>query len=524
MPSQDRRAAARRRAWGRGPIILRFESLEGRQLLAANALPDLVGNAVITSTPSADWGDSFNVVGSVLNQGKGTANESFQVQLFASTTPGIGPKSIPLGEVTIPGGLAAEQTASYNETVTLPSTPLSGFAGKPVYINVWVNPNGAVKESNTRNNHGVGKGRDTGVIGIAATPPSNLEGSSLSLSSNQVTWGQQVTVTAQVRNNAQGAAPATRAAVVLTPAGAKFGTDADVTIGYVNVPAVPAWQTVNVVQTITLPAAAPTALGDATGFVLSLVQDADYATDPMYPHQPSQGTGLDLIPITITTDPNSTAKPAPVTDLAAGAIQAPTDNLAWGHSFQVTGTVQNVGQADAGPFHVSFLLTGANGTLDRAIYIGGADVAGLKAGANQDITQTLSLPNRLPSGVTLSSAAIGRIAMIVDPEDVVNDTVRTNNLSESNPVKLRVLGTDGSSTVPTQAAAGITLGTVKTQGTLHPIGQGQTAAQAALNAAAANRRLHRRYVPKSHSVASKVEHKLRVFPDKVSNFFNDLFK
>ena len=32
MPSHDRRAAARRRAWGRGPIILRFEPLEERQL------------------------------------------------------------------------------------------------------------------------------------------------------------------------------------------------------------------------------------------------------------------------------------------------------------------------------------------------------------------------------------------------------------------------------------------------------------------------------------------------------------
>ena len=35
MSSYDRRAAARRRAWGRGPIILRFEPLEGRQLLSA---------------------------------------------------------------------------------------------------------------------------------------------------------------------------------------------------------------------------------------------------------------------------------------------------------------------------------------------------------------------------------------------------------------------------------------------------------------------------------------------------------
>src|SRR4051812_14450073 len=63
MPSQKRRAAGRRRAWGRGPIILRFESLEGRQLLTAppKPLPDLVG-AVFATTHNLDWGSSFHAV------------------------------------------------------------------------------------------------------------------------------------------------------------------------------------------------------------------------------------------------------------------------------------------------------------------------------------------------------------------------------------------------------------------------------------------------------------------------------
>ena len=34
MSSLDRRTRARRRAWGRGPAVLRFEPLEGRQLLS----------------------------------------------------------------------------------------------------------------------------------------------------------------------------------------------------------------------------------------------------------------------------------------------------------------------------------------------------------------------------------------------------------------------------------------------------------------------------------------------------------
>ena len=37
MPSNNRRAADRRRAWGRGPIILRLEPLEGRSELGTQA-------------------------------------------------------------------------------------------------------------------------------------------------------------------------------------------------------------------------------------------------------------------------------------------------------------------------------------------------------------------------------------------------------------------------------------------------------------------------------------------------------
>ena len=61
MPSRDRRAAGRRRAWGRGPVILRFEPLEGRALLSG--LPDLVSASFTTSTHSADWGSTLQAEG-----------------------------------------------------------------------------------------------------------------------------------------------------------------------------------------------------------------------------------------------------------------------------------------------------------------------------------------------------------------------------------------------------------------------------------------------------------------------------
>ena len=71
MASYDRRAAARRKAWGRGPTILRFEPLEGRQLMTSA----VIGPAAdITATQfntvhSAYWGDLFHASGAVANIG-----------------------------------------------------------------------------------------------------------------------------------------------------------------------------------------------------------------------------------------------------------------------------------------------------------------------------------------------------------------------------------------------------------------------------------------------------------------------
>ena len=82
MPIHDRRAAGRRRAWGRGPIILKLESLERRALMAANSnssLPDLANAALTVSSNVADWNSTIEVEGRVTNQGGATATAPFQV-------------------------------------------------------------------------------------------------------------------------------------------------------------------------------------------------------------------------------------------------------------------------------------------------------------------------------------------------------------------------------------------------------------------------------------------------------------
>src|SRR5947207_2377530 len=125
MPSHDRRAAGRRRAWGRGPIILKLESLERRALMTADTtLPDLVNSALATSSTVADWKNTVAVEGRVTNQGGGTTTAPLQIALYASPIRGIDRYSVPIGEATIPAAVAAGQTVPYQTSVTLPTTPI----------------------------------------------------------------------------------------------------------------------------------------------------------------------------------------------------------------------------------------------------------------------------------------------------------------------------------------------------------------------------------------------------------------
>ncbi len=548
MTPQQRRAAGRRRAWGRGPIILRFERLEGRQLLttAPQPLPDLVG-ADFATAHSLNWGDTFQAVGTIINQGNAATTTAFNVKVYAAVSTTIDADSVPLGVVTIPAGLGPQQSSNFTQTFSLPATAIPNYsAGNPIYIDLFVNPNKAVTESNYKNNEGVGQGFDSSPVAIVPEEPSLLIGSSFAVTPTPTTWGQTVTVTAQIRNNAQGDAPASRAKIVLTPAGLSPGSPYDFTVGYLTVPAIPAWQTVNIQQQITLPATAPSSLSSDTQFTLSMAQDADYVTDPIYPHVADQGQGLDQTPITITANPavsSSTSSTSTTTttsgtpalpDVAPSNVVITSPSVFWGYNFQVSANFQNLGQADAGPMEVMYVLTGSGGSLANGVFLGEATLPALAQGATQVINQTVHLPSQLPSGVTIPSTSTGRIAVLVDPDHTIDQSLRSNSLAESAPVTLRVLGTDGTSTVPTSPPIGTTLGQPQPAGAIQSTttttstttAQVAAAVAASAKAKAARQghttKLHRQAAPKKQSITSRIEHQLKVFPSNVQNFLNNV--
>ena len=217
MPSNNRRAADRRRAWGRGPIILRLEPLEGRQLLAASpvARPDAVATAFDT-LHKLDWGDSFHAVGTIQNQGNASITDSFQVAVYASPKMDISREVGAARRGDGPGRARGGASFQFDQSFSLPPTPLSGVtATQPVYISLRVDPmeGGRVGRDEQRG-HRQGRGhlrRDD-----RPEAPANLVGTSLGIAPGSVTWGDTITVTAQVKNDAAGEAPATRARIVLT--------------------------------------------------------------------------------------------------------------------------------------------------------------------------------------------------------------------------------------------------------------------------------------------------------------------
>ncbi len=516
MPFQDRRAAGRRRAWGRGPIILKLESLESRALMTAAAvaapanstLPDLANAALTVSSNVSDWNGSLEVEGRVTNQGASTETVPFQVEIYASPVRGLDKYSVPLGEVTIPAGLAPGQSIPYQTSVTIPTTPIPevSSSGGTLYITSWVNPDESAPESNYRNDKDLGPPYDSAPVLIEAPTPADLVGTTLAVTPSNPTWGSTITVTAQITNQSAGASPQTEAIVSLTPDGLNYGDSTTVGIGTITVPPMRGYQTVNLVQTFTLPAVEPNSITNYTNFGLTMTEDGDYATSDLYPHAQTQGVGLDQTPITITTSSTSTAVAGPLPDLAASSVVAPTGTIKWGQTIQVSTVVQNVGAGNAGAFQVYYLLTGQAGSINDAIYLGQTDVSGLASGADDPITQSLTLPTRLPSGVTLNSVGYARIAVVVDPNDYINESLRSNSQTISAPFIVRLPGS--ATTVPTTNAAG----TLPTVAQVAQQQQNKLNAQRALKRAAAiearkatepAKKLRRKRPPSSNSVVDK---------------------
>jgi hypothetical protein len=164
---ESRRTRRSGRDRRRPDIAAIVEALEGRQLLAYNAigfsLPDFTVSGF--AAPVASWGNAMAVTVNVSNIGANTmldplslapgstgpADAATTVAVFASKTPRTIKGGFLLGSIDVPT-LAGNSSTQLTQTFTLPEQP-AGFPGdgKKIYLTFIVNPTNTVLESDTTN-------------------------------------------------------------------------------------------------------------------------------------------------------------------------------------------------------------------------------------------------------------------------------------------------------------------------------------------------------------------------------------
>ena len=446
MPTHHRRDAKGRRARSRGPQILRFEPLEGRQLLAAAfeaaaagaKSPDLAAVA-LGSDSYGDWGTALGVHGTIQNRGDADVTSPFQVDLYVTAAEDRSTGAARIGTVEFDGLKAGEQ-ASFDRDFDLPPSAVAGVGGDgAIYVGMIVDAEGTIAESVESNNLDTGRGVDSSLVLIVPKQPAKLEVSSVQFDRTALQWGETVAVRARLTNTLGGQAPASTARVVLTPPGVAVGAGEDVTlVGDLEVPALMPYQPVDVAGTVTLPPGPRHDAPATGGYIARLIADADYDVTPALAPQPPQGRGIDWDVLAIAPDPAAPAvnPAAPLPDLAATDVLTPGTTLNWGETFGVAATVHNRGLANSGPAAVRFLLGGPNGESNNALVLGTTTLPdGIAAGGSATINQALKLPGKLPFGLALGEG-LGRILVQVDPENRIDEADESANVAASAPMTL----------------------------------------------------------------------------------------
>ncbi len=160
-----------------------------------------------------------------------------------------------------------------------------------------------------------------------------------------------------------------------------------------------------------------------------------------------------------------------------------------------------------------FLLVGTNGNLDQALYLGNAQLTGLQAGYSQEISQTLTFPSSIPTGVTLNPT--GRIAVQIDPEHTVDLVSRTDNAAVSSVVSLNLVPS------ATATATTTTVGTT-TASTTPSVTPVTTVASASTPLTFGDVGSKTKKALKT--AERKLKSDLKLFPHKADQIYHDLLK
>lgn len=519
MSSRDRRAEGRRRAWGRGPVILRFEPLEDRQLLSSFALggtgtglgTSLPASASSTSTSSTTTTTSTDTTqpsgsASSTDSDAGSALTSAVAQATGTSTAAQSlPDLISSALSVSPTKLTWDQTFQATGTVTNQGTATTT---EPFSVDLYASPRsqiitGAVNLGSVNVPAGLAPGASY-TYHLQTTTPKQpltyLDGQNFYITAvvdstdnikesdeaNNVNLGL-IGKDAAVVTLGTSASKLQAAGLSVSPGVVQWGQTIDINATVANNGDADAPAT-NARIVIAPSGQNPTGpLGYTIGSVAvpaaqagSSVSASQEITLPATP--PSELAKYTSFTISMITDSTGAANPVQTspTFQGMGIDQAPLVIAAPQPAASTPAPQANlvVAAVDA-PSAVSWgqtfvvktnlinINSGAAGPFKVGFYLSESDSANTPllnlgeadvAGLKPGQAVSLSQTLQLPSTVPAGldpSATAGRIIVRADPEHVIDDSDLSDNALASVPLTLNVVGTDGSTSRAVTTSPGL---------------------------------------------------------------------
>ena len=404
MSSDDRRTRARRRAWGRGPTILRFEPLEGRQLLTATNPLAVIASAagMDTSTLAATGTDSHGT----------TATP-------ATTTTTTGSASTPAAATTSTTTTAAAATVGTTDA-SLAADSAAPVAAKPVAAKPVVGkPAPAGDASN--------------LVALSFTTGHNLD------------WGDAFHASGAVKNVGPTATTAPRDLKIYASTTPSLGSDA-VFVGTLTIPSgVPAGGVTSFDADLAAPPVPLATLGNAPSYYL--VPKLSGAASGLAATTQASSAPLDSV---VTVTPKVPPK------LVGAGISVNPGGIAWGDTLSVTAIVKNISQGAAPPTNARIILTPVGKTPGAGsdYQIGQVPIPPIGGFQTVTATQKITLPSFAPT--LLANSSRYTVTMVQDADAAANPLISSTISTSANDTTSLTIAVPAGSTSSSSSSSAST--------------------------------------------------------------------
>ncbi len=408
--------------------------------VAAQPVSDLVGNFFqVDGTSLLQAGETINLDFSIRNADLGIAGPfdvgfyivddttNFDGQNFFSNV--LNGTADQIGQFTFEGLLPQDITPVFSTSVVLPLFSPVYVAGPGQYrIAMVIDPKGDLFEDNEFNNAGVGELFDFETVFFSPIPlPPDVAGSTFNIVEDELTSGEEVTVTFDISNLGQGAASPFQVDIMLSQdstigpgdfiLGTEFFTGLDRST-----------DSTLITRTFTLPDVNHpiwSLFGSGNYFIGAFSDAANVLVESKEANNSSLGLGIDFDVVGVTVS-ETNPPPGPDPDMRGIAFGVINDPVTAGDMAVVDFIVENNGSLDAGQFRVDFFLS-SNSTISTSdFFLGQRTISGLGSGlATVLLTENLQLPDS--SDAIWNGTGTYFIGMIIDRDDVIAESNESNN-------------------------------------------------------------------------------------------------